>query len=91
MEKVYQVLFNEAVKKDLKKLDKFQAKLIKKWIVENLINQSDPRKSGKALKGNLHGLWRYRVGAYRIIAEIKDSELIILVIEIGHRKDAYSI
>ncbi len=90
MEQIYQVLFAQNAKKDLKKLDKFQAKLIKKWIVENLINQSDPRKSGKALKGTLQGLWRYRVGDYRIIAEIKDNELIILLIQIGHRKDIYN-
>ncbi len=89
MQQVYQVLFSENSKKDLKKLDKFQAKLIKKWIMQNLLNQSDPRKQGKALKGKLKGLWRYRVGDYRIIVDIKDGELVILIIEIAHRKDIY--
>jgi mRNA interferase RelE/StbE len=49
----------------------------------------NPRLSGKALQGDLKGLWRYRVGNYRLIAQIKDNELIILVIEIGHRKEVY--
>jgi mRNA interferase RelE/StbE len=61
--------------------------------VENLIDRlsqtDNPRSSGKALQGALSGLWRYRVGDYRLIAQIKDNELIILVLEIDHRKDIY--
>lgn len=89
MSQTYEVFFTDSSKKDLKKIDKFQAKLIKKWIMDNLIHQTNPRKQGKALKGNLQGLWRYRVGSYRIIAEIEDNKLTILIIEIGHRKNIY--
>lgn len=51
--------------------------------------QSNPRATGKALQGQLAGYWRYRVGDYRLICQIKDDRLVILVIEIGHRKDIY--
>ncbi|WP_067141242.1 type II toxin-antitoxin system RelE family toxin [Oceanivirga salmonicida] len=89
MEEKYIVEFTEKAKKDLKKLDKYQAKLIKKWLINNLIDTKFPRKNGKPLNGTLQGLWRYRVGNYRIIAEIKDKKLIIILIEIGHRKEIY--
>lgn len=51
--------------------------------------QSNPRATGKALQGQLAGYWRYRVGDYRLICQIKDDRLVILVVEIGHRKDIY--
>ncbi|MEQ5521145.1 type II toxin-antitoxin system RelE family toxin [Providencia rettgeri] len=50
----------------------------------------DPRQSGKSLKGELGEFWRYRVGDYRILCEIKDDELIILAATIGHRKEVYT-
>lgn len=87
--KKYKVEFTETSEKDLKKLDKHIAKLIKKWIETNLIDTEDPRKNGKTLTGNLKGLWRYRVGSFKIIAEIRDEKLIILIIEIGDRKMIY--
>jgi len=76
----YEVKFTESAEKDLKKLSKTNkaiAKLLKKWILENLINTQNPKQRGKALTGNLKGLWRYRVENYRIIAEINDNEIII--------------
>lgn len=59
------------------------------WIEKNLVGCPDPRVHGKPLSSNRAGEWRYRVGDYRIIADIKDQELIILVIAIGHRRDVY--
>jgi mRNA interferase RelE/StbE len=49
----------------------------------------DPRSRGKSLVGNLKGLWRYRVGDYRIICQIKNDQLIILVTDVDHRKHVY--
>ena len=49
----------------------------------------DPRVRGKALVGNYIGLWRYRVGDYRILCDIKNDELCILVVDVGHRRDVY--
>ncbi len=65
------------------------AELIKNWIENNLINASDPRPHGKPLKGNLQGIWRYRVGDYRLFAEIKDDQFIIEMLEFGHRREIY--
>ena len=50
---------------------------------------SDPRDRGEALTGNLSGYWRYRIGDWRAIARIEDERLIILVIEVGHRREVY--
>ena len=89
---IYEVKFTESAEKDLKKLSKTNkaiAKLIKKWILENLIGTQNPKQRGKALIGNLKGLWRYRVGSYRIVAERKDDVLLILIIEISDRKETY--
>lgn len=89
---IYEVKFTESAEKDFKKLSKTNkaiAKLIKKWILENLIGTQNPKQRGKVLTGNLKGLWRYRVGSYRIVAEIKDDVLLILIIEISDRKETY--
>lgn len=81
-------LSNQAIK-DFKKLDKRIAIELKKWIYNNLNETTNPRKNGKALTGNLKGLWRYRVGNYRIVVEIKDKVLVIVVVKLAHRKEVY--
>ena len=85
----YKILFDKNADKQLKKIDVTQQRIIVNWIIKNLEDTSDPRIFGKSLKGNLKDYWRYRVGDYRIIAEINDDEVKILIIEIGHRKDIY--
>ncbi len=75
--------------KQLRKLDKSTQKIILNWIDKNLVNCLNPRIKGKALVDNHRGEWRYRIGDYRIITEIKDDKIIILVLEIGHRKNIY--
>ena len=86
---MYRVLFTDAAKKKLKKLDKNTAKLILAWIRKNLEGCSDPRAYGKALRADCQGQWRYRIGDYRLLAEIEDDKIIILIINIGHRRDIY--
>lgn len=85
----YKILFDKKADKQLRKIDKTQQRIIVNWIIKNLENTDNPRVFGKTLKGNLKDYWRYRVGDYRIIAEINDDELKVLIIEIGHRKDIY--
>lgn len=85
----YKIFFDKNADKQLRNIDKTQQKIIVNWIIKNLENTDDPRVFGKALKGNLKDCWRYRVGGYRIIAEINDDEAKVLIIEIGHRKDIY--
>lgn len=75
--------------KDFKKLDRYTQKIIKAWIMKHLANTSNPRECGKGLTANLSGLWRYRIGDYRLICEIHDDELVILALNIGHRSEIY--
>ena len=86
----YKVLFAERAKKDLKKLDKHTAALILGWIRKNLEGCENPRAHGKGLTANRSGQWRYRVGDYRLLAEIQDDKIVILILNIGHRRDIYS-
>lgn len=86
----YHVEFTERALKTLKKLDKPTAKLILAWIRKNLEGCSDPRAHGKGLTANRSGQWRYRIGNYRVIADINDEKVLILVLEIGHRRDIYN-
>ncbi|EME8099779.1 TPA: type II toxin-antitoxin system RelE/ParE family toxin [Enterococcus faecium] len=85
----YQVRYEREAQKALKKMDKFQAKVILNWIEKNLVGTDDPRRYGKGLTANKPGYWRYRVGAYRIIADISEQEVTILILSIGHRSEVY--
>ena len=85
----YEVRFEKRAQKALKKMDKHQALIIMAWIKKNLVKTSNPREHGKGLKGNRSGVWRYRIGDYRIISHIDDNQILILILEIGHRRDIY--
>ena len=85
----YQVAYTKEALKALKKMDKHTAALILGWIRKNLLNCENPRQHGKGLTANRSGEWRYRVGDYRILAEIQDDKIVILILEIGHRREIY--
>ncbi len=68
-------------------LEPLTALLITAWIRKNLEGCENPRAFGKALTSNRSGEWRYRVGDYRLIADISDNRVLILILEIGHRKN----
>ncbi len=85
----YSVEFTKLAHKNLKKLDKPTAALITSWIRKNLEGTSNPHQHGKALSGNHKGKWRYRVGDYRLLSEIQEDKIIILILEIGHGKEIY--
>lgn len=85
----YKVEFTQRALKDLKKIDRPTAALILGWIRKNLEGSENPRLFGKGLVANRSGQWRYRVGDWRILAEIKDEKVIILVLNIGHRREVY--
>lgn len=86
---MYQVYIDEKLQKKIKKLDVPTKKLLKNYIEKNLINTDDPRRHGKALVGNLKGLWRYRIMDYRLIVEIQDDKLIIVALDFEHRSKVY--
>jgi mRNA interferase RelE/StbE len=82
--------YTETARKQLRKLDKQTARRILDFMDERIAGQEDPRRTGKALTGPLRGAyWRYRIGDYRIICDIQDGALRVLVIEIGNRRDIY--
>ena len=75
--------------KEFKKLDRYTQRMLKSWIEKNLVGCSDPRLHGKGLTANRAGQWRYRIGDYRLICEIKDNDLSIQALTLGHRTDIY--
>lgn len=87
--KRFQVRFTEKAMKQLHKLDRQRFIIITNWIAKNLEGCSDPRLHGKALTANRSGQWRYRIGDYRLIAKIEDEQIIIFILEVGHRRNVY--
>lgn len=85
----YKIVFTERATKQLKKMDKYTSSLIIGWLEKNVDGCENPRIHGKGLTENKSGQWRYRIGDYRAICEIKDNEIIVLVLEVGHRREIY--
>lgn len=85
----YTVIFADKAQKQLEKLDRNIAALIIGWVEKNLQNCENPRLHGKGLIANRSGQWRYRIGDYRLICEIQEKEITILVLEVGHRRNIY--
>lgn len=84
----WQIKIDKGVQRALAKLDRQVAKRITLKLGE-ISRLDDPRAQGKALSGNLAGLWRYLVGDYRIVCLIEDETLIVLVLDVAHRKEIY--
>ena len=85
----YFVDYTVRAARELEKLDKPSSALIVGWIKKNLDGCENPRQHGKGLTANRGRQWRYRVGDYRLIADIQDGKVLILILTIGHRKDVY--
>ena len=82
--------FSPVVQKELKKLDPQTAKRILKFLNDRIAPLDNPRLIGEALTGSeLGNYWKYRVGDWRIIAEIQDQALRIIVVRIGNRREVY--
>lgn len=85
----YKLLISDDVSRKIKKMDKHLALMLTREMKAKLDGLENPRSIGKALIGQYKGLWRYRIGAYRVICDIRDDELIVLAIDVGHRKNIY--
>ncbi len=85
----YHVELTIEAKKKLKKMDRYTAAFILGWVRKHLEGCSDPRQHGKSLTANHQGEWPYRVGDYRLLADIQDDKILILILTIGHRRDVY--
>jgi addiction module toxin, relE/stbE family len=86
----YSVERTASFDKDFKKLDQYTKQMVRAWIGKHLDGCEDPRAHGKALKANRKGQWRYRIGDYRLICIIEDAKLVVVAINIGHRKNVYT-
>lgn len=87
---MYSVLYSQLALKDLKKLDGHTRRFILAWIGKNLEGCKDPRQFGKGLRENRASQWRYRLGDYRLLVEINEDKIIILILTVGHRRDIYN-
>ena len=86
----WRIEFEDTALKELAKLDKQVARRILIFLRERVAVLDDPRSVGEALKGSRLGeFWKYRVGDYRIITNIDDGVMRILVLKIGNRRDVY--
>jgi mRNA interferase RelE/StbE len=85
----WNVELKDSAIKQLKKLDRKWQSLILDYLEDEVSTLDDPRDKGKALVGDRKGLWRYRVGDYRVICDIQDQRLVILALSIAHRKEIY--
>ena len=85
----FSVNYTKQAVKDLQKLDKHTRALIIGWIEKNLVGCENPRMYGKGLTANHSGKWRYRIGDYRLLANIQDDQIVILILEVGHRREIY--
>lgn len=83
----YSVQYSKNAQKQIKKLDRYTMMIVVNWISKNLDGCESPREHGKALGTNRKGQWRYRIGDYRLICLIEDSALVIIAINIGHRRE----
>ena len=86
---IYKLDYSKKAQKQLRKLDPHTRKIVGQWLGENIANTTNPRQHGKALKANLAGYWRYRVENYRIVCDIQDDKLVVLAVEIAHRREVY--
>lgn len=86
---IWIVEWEEQARKELRKLDKALQKDILHYLRERIATAEDPRRFGKPLSYDKHGLWRYRVQDARIVCRIYENELVVLVVRVGHRKVIY--
>lgn len=87
--KSWRIEITRTATRQIAKLDRAAQKSIQHFLRERLMPADNPRQWGKPLHGEKRGLWRYRVGDYRLICDIQDEKITVLVLEVGHRKDVY--
>lgn len=85
----WSIEYADTAREQLRKLDRSLARRIVDYLDERIAGPDDPRRMGKALSGPLGGLWRYRVGDCRVICDIQDGTLRVLVVRIGNRGTVY--
>ncbi|MGB9236125.1 MAG: type II toxin-antitoxin system RelE/ParE family toxin [Terriglobales bacterium] len=87
--KAWRIEITRTAEKQITKLDRAAQRSILDFLRERVQTAADPRHLGKALRGDKKGLWRYRVGDYRLICDVQDERVVVLLLRVGHRKDVY--
>ncbi len=87
--KKWTIEYTETACKAFLTLGSQNAKRIKKYLDERIATEEDPRRFGESLKANLSGLWKYRIGDFRVIVDIQEEKLVVLVVRVGHRSKVY--
>ncbi len=85
----WRVEFDFAADRDLKKIDQQQKLRILKYLAKKIATDEDPRRFVDPLSRNLTGFWKYRIGNYRVICEIQDEKVLVLVLRVGYRSTVY--
>ena len=83
---IWQVKFSETARRQLDKLGKQTQRDILKYLKKRIETAEDPQRYGDPLRRSLSGLWKYRVGDYRLICEVQQEKIVILVLAVGHRR-----
>lgn len=86
---VWEIEFTKTAEKQISKINRQAQRNILSFLRERVKPADNPRQFGKPLQGDKVGLWRYRVGDYRLICDIQDKRITILVLKLGHRKEVY--
>ena len=86
---MWRVELDDRAARELRRLDRHAQAEILRYLRERLATAADPRRFGKSMRGDQHGLWRYRIGDHRVIAQIQNAVLVVFVVRVGHRKDIY--
>lgn len=85
----WKVEFDHRALKELRKLEGSAQERILRFLRQRIAGKRDPRRLGRPLTGLKTGLWRYRAGAYRIVCRIEDETVVVLILRVAHRRDAY--
>lgn len=85
----WRVEFDRDAAKEFRKLGEPARRTILRYLRERIATAEDPRRFGKALAGEFAGLWRYRIGDYRLIVSFEEDRLVVLVLRVGHRREVY--
>lgn len=86
---MWTVEWDDNARKELRKLDKSLQDTILQYMRKRIATNEDPRRFGKPLSYDKHGLWRYRIQDARVICRIEEDELLVLAVRVGHRKNVY--
>jgi mRNA interferase RelE/StbE len=85
----WKIEYTDTARRQLRRIDKTAARRILDYMDERVSIVENPRTLGNGLRGPLGELWRYRVDEYRVICELQDAMLRVLVVRVGARKDVY--